>query len=46
MSETRKLLAAALATISLAAVPTTSVVLNASPSVLLACGTTGTSSCG
>ena len=38
MSKTKKLLAAALATISLAAVPATSIVLNASPSVPLACG--------
>jgi hypothetical protein len=37
MSKTKKLLAAALATVSLAAVPATSVVL-ATPSVALACG--------
>jgi hypothetical protein len=45
MSKTKKLLAAALATISIAAIPATSVVLNAAPSVALACGGTG-SSCG
>jgi hypothetical protein len=38
MPKTKKMLAAALATISLAAVPATSIVLNASPSVPLACG--------
>jgi len=43
MSKTKKLLAAALATVSLVVVPATSVVLNAAPSVALACGgqTTG-----
>ncbi len=40
MSKTKKLLAAALATISLAAVPATSIALSASPSVPLACGST------
>ena len=38
MSKTKKLLAAALATVSLVAVPATSVVLNATPNVPLACG--------
>jgi hypothetical protein len=38
MSKTKQLLAAALATVSLAAIPATSVVLNAAPSVPLACG--------
>jgi hypothetical protein len=37
MSKTKRLLAAALATVSLAAIPATSVVLSA-PSVALACG--------
>jgi hypothetical protein len=46
MSKTKKLLAAALATVSLAAVPATSVVLNAAPSVPLACGAGSTGSCG
>jgi hypothetical protein len=40
MSKTKKLLAGALATISLAAVPATSIALSASPSVPLACGST------
>jgi hypothetical protein len=38
MSKTKKLLAAALATVSLAAILATSIVLNAAPSVALACG--------
>jgi hypothetical protein len=42
MSKTKKLLAAALATVSIAAVPATSVALNAAPSVHLACGGTST----
>jgi hypothetical protein len=46
MSKTKKLLAAALATVSLAAVPATSVVLNAAPSVPLACGANGSNTCG
>jgi hypothetical protein len=45
MSKTKKLLAAALATVSLVAVPATSVVLNAAPSVPLACGTGTTGGC-
>jgi hypothetical protein len=45
MSKTKKLLAAALATVSLAAAPATSIALSG-PSVALACGTSGTSSCG
>jgi hypothetical protein len=45
MSKTKKLLAAALATVSLAAVPATSVALSASHGVPLACGTNGNSSC-
>lgn len=46
MSKTKKLLAGALATISLAAVPATHIALSAAPSVPLACGANGTSSCG
>jgi hypothetical protein len=46
MSKTKKLLAATLATVSLIAVPATSVVLNAAPGVSLACGNSGSSSCG
>lgn len=46
MSKTKKLLAAALVTVSLAAVPATSIALNAAPSMPLACGSTGGSSCG
>jgi len=46
MSKTKKLLAAALATVSLAAVPATSVVLNAAPNVPLACGANGSNTCG
>ncbi len=38
MSKTQKILATALATISLAAVPATSVALNGSANVPLACG--------
>jgi hypothetical protein len=38
MSKTRKLLVTAVALGSLAAIPATSVVLNAAPSVALACG--------
>ncbi len=45
MSKTKRLLAAALATVSLAAVPATSVVLNAAPSVPLACGAGTTGGC-
>ena len=45
MSKTKKLLATALATVSLAAVPATSVVLNAAPSIPLACGG-NSSTCG
>ena len=46
MSKTKKLLAGTLATISLAAVPATSVALNSAPSIPLACGATGSNSCG
>ena len=46
MSKTKKLLAAALATVSLAAIPATSIALNAAPSVSLACGNTGGATCG
>jgi hypothetical protein len=46
MSKTKTLLAAALATVSLAAVPATSIALNGAASVPLACGTTGGSTCG
>jgi hypothetical protein len=45
MSKTKKLLAAALATVSIAAIPATSIVLNAAPSVALACGTGTTGGC-
>ena len=45
MSKTKKLLAATLATLSLAAIPATSVVLNAAPSVALACGSGTTGGC-
>jgi hypothetical protein len=44
MSKTKRLLAAALATVSLAAVPT-SIALSA-PSVALACGTGTSTGCG
>jgi len=46
MSKTKKLLAAALATVSLAAVPATSIALSAAPSVPQACGSGSTGSCG
>jgi hypothetical protein len=46
MSKTKKLLAAALAMVSLVAVPATSVGLNAGSSVPLACGNNGGSTCG
>jgi hypothetical protein len=46
MSKTKKLLATALATVSIAAVPATGVALNAAPSVPLACGSSSTGSCG
>ena len=46
MSKTKKLLAAALATVSLAAVPATSVVSGAAPSIPLACGSGTAGSCG
>jgi hypothetical protein len=46
MSKTKKLLAAGLATISLAAVPATSIALNAAPSVPLACGSGTSNGCG
>jgi hypothetical protein len=42
MSKTKKLLAAALATVSLAAVPATSIAPSTSPSVSLACGSSTT----
>ena len=45
MSKTKKLAAAALATVSLAAVPATQLALNVAPSVALACGNTGGTSC-
>lgn len=46
MSKTRKLLAAALATVSLAAVPATSVALTGSVDNLpVACGANGSSGC-
>jgi hypothetical protein len=46
MSKTKKLLAAALATVSLAAVPATQLALSAAPSVPLVCGSTGSGTCG
>jgi hypothetical protein len=46
MSKTKALLAAALATVSLAALPATGIVLNAGPGVALACGNNGGSTCG
>jgi hypothetical protein len=46
MSKTKKLLAAALATVSLAAVPATQLALSAAPSVPLACGGGQGGSCG
>jgi hypothetical protein len=46
MSKTKKLLAAALATISLAAVPATSIALNGAAGAPLACGASGSSTCG
>lgn len=46
MSKAKRLLAAALATVSLAAVPATSIVLNAAPDVALACGSSNGSTCG
>lgn len=45
MSKTKTLLAAALATVSLAAVPATSIALNSAPSVPLACGAGSTGGC-
>jgi hypothetical protein len=45
MSKTKKLLAAALATVSLVAVPATSVALNAASSTPLACGNGSTGGC-
>jgi hypothetical protein len=45
MSKTKKLLAATLATVSLVALPATSIVLNAAPSVALACGAGTTGGC-
>jgi len=45
MSKAKKILAAALATVSLVAGPATSVALNAAPSVPLACGANGTGGC-
>ena len=46
MSKTKKLLAATLATISLAAVPSTSIALSgANEAVQLACGNTGSGGC-
>jgi len=46
MSKTKKLLAATLATVSLAAVPATQLALSAAPSLPLACGSGGSSTCG
>jgi hypothetical protein len=47
MSKTKNLVAATLAVLALAAVPSTSVALSGSgESVHLACGTTGSSGCG
>ena len=47
MSKTKKLVAAVLAVLALAAVPSTSVALSGSGGTIhLACGTSGSSSCG
>jgi hypothetical protein len=46
MSKTRKLLATTLASLSIVAVPATSVALNGAPSVSLACGASGSNTCG
>jgi len=46
MSKTKKLLAATLATVSLAAVPATQLALSAAPSLPLACGSGGSGTCG
>lgn len=46
MSNAKRLLAAALASVSLIAIPATSIVANGSASMPLACGTTGGSTCG
>ena len=47
MSKTRKLIATGLAIVSIAAVPSTGIALSgASQSAQLACGSTGSSSCG
>jgi hypothetical protein len=46
VAKTKKLLAAALATVSLAAIPATSVALSAAPSVPLACGSGSGGTCG
>jgi hypothetical protein len=46
MSKTKKLLAAALATVSIAAVPATNLALSGAPSVALACGNGGGTTCG
>ena len=46
MSKTKKLLAAALATVSLAAVPATELAIGAGSSMFVACGNNGSSTCG
>jgi hypothetical protein len=46
MSKAKKLLATALVTVSVAAVPATNLALSGAPSVALACGNSGSSSCG
>jgi hypothetical protein len=46
MSNAKRLLAAALASVSLIAIPATSIVANGSVGTALACGNTGSSSCG
>jgi hypothetical protein len=46
MSKTNKLLAAALASVSLVAIPATSIVAGGSASMPLACGSSGGSTCG
>jgi hypothetical protein len=46
MSKAKKLLAAALATVSIAAVPATQIALSAAPSVSLACGGNAGGTCG
>lgn len=46
MSNAKRLLAAALASVSLIAIPATSIVANGSVGTALACGNSGSSTCG